>query len=258
MNANLKKAIRTAQSYFPFLKSSKDEFYRKGRRLLRIPHESDFSILSKIDFSDRIMIDVGANHGQSIETAKLYRPDISIVSFEPNTILANALIERYRGDSKIEIRPLGLADRAGSFELHVPSYRGYVYDGLASLDRTEAESWLSSDTIYGFKKSNLKLDTFSCAVGTLDEQDLRPAFIKIDVQGLELQVISGAKKTLERYRPVLMVENGAKNKEITDFLSEYGYNQCSVAQGQVIPRAGSSENSVFVTDKHEYLYARSQ
>ncbi|HEY5793737.1 MAG TPA: FkbM family methyltransferase [Bosea sp. (in: a-proteobacteria)] len=256
MNSNLRKAIRTAQSYLPFLKSSKDEFYRRGRRLLRTPHDKDFAVISKIDFSNGIMIDVGANHGQSIETAKLYRPDISIVSFEPNIILANALIERYRGDGKVEIRPIGLADCSGSFELHVPSYRGYVYDGLASLDRTEAEGWLSPDTIYGFRESNLKIDTHLCSVETLDEQDLRPSFIKIDVQGFELQVLIGAKNTLEQFKPAIMLENGSRNSEIMDFLSKYDYRQCYVDNDKLVDRHTSSENSVFITKAHEYLCAK--
>lgn len=256
MNGDLKKAIRTAQSYFPFLKPSKDAFYRRARRLLRIPHEKDFAILSKIEFSKGIMVDIGANHGQSIETAKLYRPDISVVSFEPNIVLANALTERYRNDSKVEIRPIGLADRSGSFELHVPSYRGYVYDGLASLDRTEAEGWLSAATIYGFNKSNLKIDTFSCAVETLDDQNLHPSFIKIDVQGLELQVLMGAMKTLETARPAIMIEKGSKNADIAALLSQFGYKQCSVDNGQLVDGDGSSENAVFATSAHDYLFAR--
>jgi Methyltransferase FkbM domain len=47
-------------------------------------------------------------------------------------------------------------------------------------------------------------------VTTVDAQveaaGLRPSVIKIDVEGGELAVVSGMKRTLERHRPVLLVE----------------------------------------------------
>ena len=42
---------------------------------------------------------------------------------------------------------------------------------------------------------------------TLDSLDLsRLDLIKIDVEGMELEVLQGAKATLERFRPIIIVE----------------------------------------------------
>lgn len=45
----------------------------------------------------------------------------------------------------------------------------------------------------------------------LDHFQLQPDFIKIDVQGHEKEVIRGARKTLERHHPVIIVESDQSN-----------------------------------------------
>lgn len=42
----------------------------------------------------------------------------------------------------------------------------------------------------------------------VDRHDLRPRLIRIDVDGAELAVLEGARRTIERFRPTLMVEHG--------------------------------------------------
>lgn len=42
----------------------------------------------------------------------------------------------------------------------------------------------------------------------VERHDLRPRLIRIDVDGAELAVLEGARRTIERFRPTLMVEHG--------------------------------------------------
>jgi FkbM family methyltransferase len=61
---------------------------------------------------------------------------------------------------------------------------------------------------------------------TLDALDLRScAVIKIDVEGMEAAVIAGAKRLIERYRPLLYVENNDRegSKRMARRLAEIGY-----------------------------------
>jgi FkbM family methyltransferase len=55
------------------------------------------------------------------------------------------------------------------------------------------------------------------------ERNLAPKFIKIDVEGAELEVLHGAINTIERYKPMLMVEVNVKHKEVYDFVRRNDY-----------------------------------
>jgi hypothetical protein len=52
--------------------------------------------------------------------------------------------------------------------------------------------------------------------------------IKIDVDGMELEILKGAVETLEKYQPVIVIEelimsNGLPNHDGVKFLSDLGY-----------------------------------
>jgi FkbM family methyltransferase len=242
----LKKPVRTIQSYFPFLKEAKDQFYLSYRRRLRIPSEPFFAAISL--FGDRLTgcyVDVGGNLGQSIESIRLYAPDAKIVSFEPNPNLAGKLARRYRNDQMVEIRDVGLSDRTMRLNLHVPSYRGFVYDGLGSLDFDAAKSWISSETVYFFNPRHLVVNSYECAVETLDMQNLQhPIFIKIDVEGTEYQVVKGGIETLRKFEPILLVEGFHEKPDLAALSSSLGYEPYSFDGKSFV--SGASETNTFL------------
>jgi hypothetical protein len=51
----------------------------------------------------------------------------------------------------------------------------------------------------------------------------RLSFIKIDVDGGDFDVLDGARKTLRKHLPVIVVEMGARQREIYDLLCSLGY-----------------------------------
>lgn len=254
----LKKYPRTAQSYFPFLKSAKDEFYRQYRRVARKPSDDDFAAISL--FSDVLhgtYVDIGANTGQSIESIKLFAPAAKIVSFEPNPELADKLERRYRGDASVSIKAVGLSDDVSVLLLHVPVYRGFVYDGLASLDYADAQSWINNDTVFFFSPKRLSVRSHRCKVETLDMQGIEsPVFIKIDVEGFETHVIKGGMETLRRHEPVLLVESLHDKPELLELVSTLGYRPYHFDAGRFVPgfpEHGEARNSFLITDDRMVL-----
>lgn len=74
----------------------------------------------------------------------------------------------------------------------------------------------------------------------IDERSLPPvSLIKIDVQGAEMRVLRGARRTLVRDRPYLFVEiddaaltkSGSSTREVSEFFSSLGY-ECLVHRGE--------------------------
>jgi FkbM family methyltransferase len=242
----LKKPIRTLQSYFPFLKETKDRFYLSYRRLLRVPSEPFFAAIPL--FRDKLAgcyVDVGGNIGQSIESMRLYAPNAKIISFEPNPILAGKLVRRYRCDARIQIRDVGLSDRETSLTLYVPSYRGFVYDGLGSLDLDTASSWIGKDTVYFFDPRRLVINSYQCAVETLDSQKLQdPIFIKIDVEGTEYQVVKGGVETIRKFEPIILVEGFHEKPELGRLVSSLGYEPYTFTGKSFIP--GPCDTNTFL------------
>src|SRR5215472_5871852 len=226
MKSTIRKTLLTLQSEASFLTRIKEGFYFYARRLLRIPHENDFRALKLIrSSSEECYVDVGANRGQSIESTLLFKPGAHVVSFEPNPLLARELERRYRSRKNIRIVPKGLADSAGQFTLFVPRYKRVICYDLASLDRESAAHWINGQRVFGFDPAKLNISEFPCEVSTLDLQHLKPAFIKVDVQGLEYNVLKGAKQTLRQWEPILLIEDFRGDPRTAVLAEELGYEE---------------------------------
>lgn len=245
MNLAVKKLARTAQTWFPALVDAKAQAQRLMRRCLRKPFEADFRALGLFPGSEQLCIDVGGNRGQSIDAIRLMARRPRIVSFEPNPLLAARLAARWRGRSDVRIETFALGAQPGRFQLHVPRYRGFVFDGLASLDRDAAMGWLSAETVHGFDPALLDAAVVDCEVRRLDDFGLAPFFVKLDIQGFELPALIGARHTLRTHRPLLMVESAGE--EIPAYLRELGYRQFHWDGAGLSPGRGPGPNSLFVT-----------
>jgi hypothetical protein len=77
--------------------------------------------------------------------------------------------------------------------------------------------------VYWFDPDNARIDEVVCQVRTLDSFNLAPSLIKIDVEGMELQLIEGGMSTIAIHLPVLMVES--VTPVIMQKLSPLGYTR---------------------------------
>jgi FkbM family methyltransferase len=60
---------------------------------------------------------------------------------------------------------------------------------------------------------------------TLDEFNLpRVDFIKIDIEGMEMEALAGARETIKKYRPILLIEKiKTDNRQLEHWLRDNGY-----------------------------------
>ncbi len=228
----IRKAIRTAQNFFPGLGEAKNDVYHWSRKTFGLIHDPDFAALAGLPVRyDDLFLDVGANRGQSILSMRKVRPEAQIVSFEPSPIMFRWLETHFGAEPGVRLANYGLSTGAGARRLYVPTYRGFTYDGLATFSRDTAEKFLSSDTLYGFDPAHLTVDVHICQTRTLDSLKLSPTFIKIDVEGCEHEVLEGGIKTLRACEPVLMVERYYPNGRVAELLSDLGYMEVQPWQG---------------------------
>jgi FkbM family methyltransferase len=246
----IKKLMRTIQSHFGMLKPLKDNFYFYYRGLLHKPSQPHFKFLKMLPREHQgLVLDVGGNIGQSVQAIRMYLPRARILSFEPNPHLAEFIEYHYRSDQAVEVKNFGLGTVPGTFRLHVPVYRGFVYDALASFDRGQAASWLNSNSLYFFNPAKLSLREYECHVQRLDDLLLDDiVFIKIDVEGFEAEVVLGGLETIRRSEPILMVEDFHEREAIRPILFEIGYQPFRF-DGSTLKRGESDTSTFLLTPK---------
>lgn len=227
-----RKAVRTAQNWFPGLREAKNIFYHWSRFTFGLLHDRDFALVGRLPMrDDDLFLDVGANRGQSILSLKRVRPDADIISFEPNPAMFRWLEARFGRRAGVRLVNVGLGATAGRRTLFTPRYGGFIYDGLASFSAEAARRYLSADTLYGFDSTKLTVEEAECETRTLDSFDLQPTFIKIDVEGLEHEVLAGGAFTLLANEPVLMVERFHDNPTLKPMLNALGYIEVRAQTG---------------------------
>lgn len=250
----MKKLLRSMQVLFPWMLEFKFSLQMLYRRLVHVPFEPDFEVLKHISFAqDMCYIDVGCNRGQSIDAIRLYKKTANILAFEPNVDLYDKLVVHFKKSGNLQFYNFGLSETAGEFKLYLPVYKGWIFDGLASFSKKNAECWLDSKTMYFFKEEDLKIREIACNVRKLDEMDCKPCFIKIDVQGLEESVIKGSIKTIEKYLPVLLVETEDGQSNLINILPT-GYLPCEYADGELRVGKYGMQNTIFMTNDHLARY----
>ncbi|MFN4090297.1 MAG: FkbM family methyltransferase [Alphaproteobacteria bacterium] len=249
------KALRTLQSYVPALKPVKERVQIALRRLRRRPHEDDFLLLPRLGLGAApACLDIGTNYGQSIDSIGLMLPGAAIVAFEPNPGLAARVRRRFAGQGGLTLHQVALGEAEGELTLYVPVYRGYEYDGLASLDREAAANWISADTVYRFDRRRLEIREIAVPIRRLDSYDLRPRFVKIDVQGAELQVLRGGRETLAAARPIVLAEAVDEDSPVMRFMAELGYRRF-VRSGDRLVHRGPYADNVFLIPSEARLEA---
>jgi FkbM family methyltransferase len=196
---------------------------------LRGACEPELRYLSALGPNEGTAVDIGANAGiYSYALARLYD---TVYAFEPNPYLLD-MLRAYASDD-IHVSACGLSDTSGKAVLHIPQVRGQDLTGWATLDPAVYP------TVDHFR-------TLPVTVKTLDSQGLQNVcFIKMDVEGHELQVLEGARETIGRCRPHVLVEIKPQHLvRAHAFFDTFGYDITRL--DQINGRNPSGNNFIFV------------
>lgn len=247
MKELVKKIFRSTQVYFPFLQDFRFSTQMRLNRMLGKPHEQDFNLLRYFpDNGPLQFVDIGTNRGEAIQSMLTMKKNCTVVGFEPNPIVFKKTAAIYKNSRQVQLHNCGLGKERGSFTLYLPFFRNFMFDGLASFNRAEARDWLKG-RIFGYSDSKMHIKELNCEIGRLDDFNLSPYFIKIDVQGFEYEVLQGGQETLKRYKPVLLIET--PSQQVMALLEGLGYKPYYYEPGKLIPGRGALNTYFFQDDK---------
>jgi len=133
------------------------------------------------------VIDVGANRGQFALFAADLFPDSRIICFEPLPAPADRLDGLL--DGRVEVHRVALGSEPGRAKINISASDDS--SSLLPIGSRQKEEFPGTEAI----------GTLEVEVSTLDHRipspPVRPCLLKIDVQGLEGEVLKGAAETLE-------------------------------------------------------------
>ena len=191
-------------------------------KVFRTLVEDEFSVFSAAPPNHGLILDIGANGGQSAVAFSFLCPTHAIVSFEPNPTLAGELrfAAKLIGD-RFSFHQVGLASEDCTATLYVPKIGKLPIEARASLDKDTATQEMKD---LGKKfHGSAEIHETQVRICRLDDFGFSPDIIKIDVEGMEHLVLEGARSTIENSRPLILLEKGPSEARCKTALRELGY-----------------------------------
>jgi FkbM family methyltransferase len=172
-----------------------------------------------------IVVDAGANVGDTLLLSDLVGPSGTVHAFEPiesNFAELRRRIKELAGHRNYRLRPNVLAEKGAGVTIYFPE----MDPAQASLRIQTKRSWQMSGLHRSQAVSQITLDTCCARLPRLD-------FLKCDVEGAELLLLQGGKDTLILSLPKLVVELnpdwsgsfGYTPADTLAFLRSCGYRQ---------------------------------
>jgi FkbM family methyltransferase len=161
------------------------------------------------------VIDAGAwIGGHTMAYAKKVGVNGRVIAFEPNSFAYDCMVLNTNQFQNVERREVALGDKIQP--AWISAKRGWYDSGFISEE----------------------LDGSLVGMFPVDHYDFASNFIKIDVEGCELKVLNGAVKTIEKFKPKMVIEvnapalqrQGNTPQEVWAWLVEHRYRVDSIEQ----------------------------
>jgi FkbM family methyltransferase len=165
----------------------------RGIYIYRDEIEPEFQYLEKFLDPEGVFLDVGANTGiYTIKAAKHFNKKGVVLAIEPFPDIMATLFQSVRENNftNVRLRNFCISDRTQSTKLWMNSNKPNSFSLVKRDEQASCLSILSVTLDELFEWENLN----------------RLDYLKIDVEGAEKQVFAGARKILEKYRPIIQVE----------------------------------------------------
>ena len=187
-----------------------------------------FRIFDRLLPQARVIFDVGANSGLFALYAALERPQASVFAFEPTPSSSASMAENIRRNGVRNLVRLesAVCDFDGTIDLFVPPGESLP---------------LGASTLESFRRPGSRIAVNAVRLDTIVEQRAigRVDLVKIDTEGTEPAVLSGARGLLERDEPWIVCEvlHGMTEAGLHAELDRRGYRYFAITAGGLEERA---------------------
>ena len=193
---------------------------------LLLPHERSYLGFRHLATREQgLFLDVGANNGISAAGFRKLNASYEILSIEADSAHRDSL-ERLRGRiPAFDYRILAAGDTRETLTFYTPVYRGRAIHSHTSADLDYLEVSLARD----FPRQAEGVDFLEQRVEVmpLDDLELRPDIVKIDVEGQDGAVLRGLERTIAAHRPYILLEYTPDFMQQSEgWLRERGYRFC--------------------------------
>lgn len=200
-----------------------------------------------------VFIDIGANMGSFLYQLEFHLFPENMYAFEPNRELYKRLKRIF---PKMNFYDLALSNEKTTAEFKIP-----VMDGEAVHTRGTLQTELKEEGEQKTIIQKVQVDTLDNWAEKVYLQRLD--FIKIDVEGNEHLTLKGAKNTIQKHQPTLMVEIEQRHHvepvwNIIEEVKSWGYearylNRNSFELEILTPDFMEQQNADFVKDYQNYI-----
>lgn len=227
----------------------------RGMRIVTSWHDYPGAILGRTETgllswfeanvrSGETWIDIGAHYGYTaLALCKLVGAQGRVHAFEP-VLSTVGCLDRTRtinGLSQLSIVPLALDNHPYINMVRMPSIRGMAYQGSGEPDLGKDILTVSFDAIWDH----------------ICNGDRGLNGVKIDVQGMEIEVLEGMRQSLRKFRPKLVVElhHGVNRYALLDLVESLGYSSVGFP---VEPCSDEDESDPGYYDDRSYAFLSSE
>jgi FkbM family methyltransferase len=199
--------------------------------------------------ADFCILDVGSNDGTSIRMFRRYFPLVKIIAIDPITTPRFKL-------KNVTLIKTALSEKVGVRALVTPIVNGKQLTQYSSFYKEKMISQICSDM--ALLETEVSIIETEVSFNTIDKLGVAPFFIKIDVEGAELEVLKGSLNVINKYNPVILIEiqNHKSYQEIQELLASYGYINIELSRKSAdsMNKVAMSKTSDFEEGTNNYVW----
>jgi len=212
----------------PWLLRDSQRFLVRGLKARFLAQRIEFRLIRQHVRPTDTVCDIGANKGSFVFWLSRWCRKGEVVAFEPQPLLAQLLarLARHLKLDNVKVEQKAAFSKSGQADLFVPKGQS---PGASLLDKARGTG---------------DFETISVPMVRLDDYFDRSqhiAFMKVDVEGAELEVFKGAERILREQSPLLIFEcenrhlDGISVEDVFAYLNALGYAGHFVAGNRLLP-----------------------